>query len=173
MNYRKIALGVIALVVVGVVAWAVVSRLGGGRSSGASGTAAASDAVSYSGETLDGQTIDLDTYRGKPVVLNFWATWCGYCVQEMPDLVKFAASHPEVNVIGVNVNDNKDDATAFVSRQGMKFPIIFDPNAGFFDQFQSQGLPTTVFLNKDLQVTDKIVGATDTAGFEAGLQTAQ
>jgi cytochrome c biogenesis protein CcmG, thiol:disulfide interchange protein DsbE len=168
VDYRKIGLGVIALVVVGVVAWAVVSRLGGGDSSGASG-----EAVSYSGETLDGQTIDLESYKGKPVVLNFWATWCGYCVQEMPDLVKFAAAHPEVSVIGVNVNDNKNDAVTFVAQQGMKFPVIYDPNAGFFDQFASQGLPTTVFLDKDLQVTDKIVGATDTAGFEAGLQTAQ
>lgn len=170
MNYRKIALGVIALVVVGVVAWAAVSRLGGSSSSGGS---QGGKAVSYTGQTLDGQSIDLSSYRGKPVVLNFWAAWCPYCRQEMPDLVKFAAAHPDVNVIAVDVNDEKSDAVSFAAQQGMTFPIISDPNSGFFDQFQSQGLPTTVFLNKDLQMTDKIVGATDTAGFEAGLQTAQ
>ncbi len=91
----------------------------------------------------------------------------------MPELVEFARAHPEATVIGVNVNDDQDAATAFVARQGITFPNVYDPNGELFNRFASRGLPTTVFLNADLEVTDTVVGATDMSGFEAGLQTAE
>ncbi len=107
------------------------------------------------------------------MVVNFWASWCGWCAREMPDLVKFAAAHPEVVVIGVDVNDTVAAAQRFAVAHGMDYPLVADEQGAIFSRFDSQGLPTTVFFNKDLAMVDKIVGATDLAGFEAGLQKAQ
>jgi peroxiredoxin len=91
----------------------------------------------------------------------------------MPDLVKFAAAHPDVAVIGVDVNDQTPAAQTFAAKYGVTYPLVADPDGQIFGLFASQGLPTTVFFNKDLKMVDKIVGATDQAGFEAGLQKAQ
>ena len=125
------------------------------------------------GTTLDGQAFDLSAYKGKPVVVNFWASWCGWCAREMPDLVKFAAAHPEVVVIGVDVNDQVPAAQQFAAKYAITFPLVADEQGVIFGHFDSQGLPTTIFFDSDLNVVDKIVGATDMAGFEAGLQKAQ
>lgn len=127
----------------------------------------------FGGTTLDGKAFDLAAYRGKPVVVNFWASWCGWCAREMPDLVKFAAAHPDVTVIGVDVNDKVPAAQAFASKYAITYPLVGDEQGAIFSHFDSQGLPTTVFYDKDLNVVDKIIGATDRAGFEAGLQKAQ
>lgn len=126
-----------------------------------------------SGTTLDGEAFDLMAYRGKPVVLNYWATWCGYCVREMPELAAFAAAHPDVHVIGVNVNDDQAAAREFVAQQGLAFPQVYDPDGRLFGEVGSQGLPTTLFLDAGGAVREKIVGATDRNGFEAGLKKAQ
>jgi thiol-disulfide isomerase/thioredoxin len=127
----------------------------------------------FSGTTLDGQAFDLTAYKGKPVVVNFWASWCGWCAREMPDLVKFAAAHPDVTVIGVDVNDKAAAAQKFAVKYAITYPLVADEQGAIFGHFDSQGLPTTVFYDKDLNMVDKIVGATDMAGFEAGLQKAQ
>jgi thiol-disulfide isomerase/thioredoxin len=140
-------------------------------SSGGSGSVGSGFALT--GATLDGQQFDLSVYKGKPVVINYWATWCGYCVQEMPELVAFAAAHPEVQVVGVDVQDEVGAAQQFVAQQGITFPQVSDPQGQLFRVIESQGLPTTLFLDADLMVREKIVGATDRSGFEAGLKKAQ
>jgi thiol-disulfide isomerase/thioredoxin len=142
-------------------------------SSSAASSSSPSGELVFSGTTLDGQAFDLAAYRGKPVVVNFWASWCGWCVREMPDLVKFAAAHPEVVVIGVDVNDKVPAAQKFAAKYAITYPLVADEQGVIFGHFDSQGLPTTIFYDSDLHVVDKIVGATDMAGFEAGLQKAQ
>ena len=139
----------------------------------AAGSSSSSSELVFSGATLDGKAFDLAAYKGKPVVVNFWASWCGWCAREMPDLVKFAAAHPDVTVIGVDVNDKVPAAQKFAARYAITYPLVADEQGTIFGHFDSQGLPTTVFYDKDLNMVDKIVGATDVAGFEAGLQKAQ
>ena len=139
----------------------------------AAGSSSSSGELVFSGTTLEGKAFDLTAYKGKPVVVNFWASWCGWCGREMPDLVKFAAAHPDVTVIGVDVNDKVPDAQKFATKYAITYPLVADEQGIIFGHFDSQGLPTTVFYDKDLNVVDKIVGATDGAGFEAGLQKAQ
>jgi cytochrome c biogenesis protein CcmG, thiol:disulfide interchange protein DsbE len=139
---------------------------------GSCGGSGSGSAVAFTGTTLDGQPFDLAAYRGTPVVINFWASWCGYCGAEMPDVVAFAAAHPEVQVIGVDVNDQTSGAQAFVQQYGMTFPQVADPDGEVFGGFDSSGLPTTVFLDADLTVRETIIGMTDRDGLEAGLQKA-
>jgi cytochrome c biogenesis protein CcmG, thiol:disulfide interchange protein DsbE len=127
----------------------------------------------FTGTTIAGQRFDLATYRGKVVVVNFWASWCGWCAREMPDLVKFAASHPEVAVIGVDVNDKVADAQRFAVKYAISYPLVADEQGAIFGRFDSQGLPTTVFFDKDLNMVRKIVGYAQLADFEAGLGKAQ
>lgn len=138
---------------------------------GSGGTASGNDA--FSGSVLGGGAFDLSSYAGKPVVVNFWASWCGYCREEMPALVDFAAAHPEVTIIGVAVNDNEAEAERMIADFGIPFPTVWDPKGEIFARFESQGLPTTVFYTAGLQIAHTIVGVTDRAGFEAGLQQAQ
>lgn len=178
MDLKKVALAVGLLAIAGVVVWAVATRLGGdegGQStSGGSQSNGASDtAMIFTGTTLDGEPFDLEEYRGKPVVVNFWASWCGYCEAEMGDLVEFAAAHPDVAVIGVAVNDDEQAARQAAADWGLTFPSVFDPDGAIFAEFDGQGLPTTIFFDADLVPVETAVGQTDLAGFEAGLEKAQ
>lgn len=161
MSVKRIAVAALIVALAAVVAWAVATRAGG-KSGG----------TVFTGTTLDGASFELAAYQGKPVVVNFWASWCGWCAKEMPDLVAFAAAHPEVQVVGVDVNDQQGAGQQFVQQYGLPFPNVFDPDGAVFEKFESEGLPTTVFFDKDLNVRHKIVGATDRQGFEAGLQKA-
>ena len=179
MAGRRIIAGVVLLI--GVSAFLLsggcgaATPAGTGSASGpaTTGSSSSSSELVFNGTTLSGKSFDLAAYRGKPVVVNFWASWCGWCAREMPDLVKFAAAHPDVVVIGVDVNDKVPDAQRFAAKYAITYPLVADEQGAIFAHFDSQGLPTTVFYDKDLNVVDKIVGATDMTGFEAGLQKAQ
>ncbi len=194
MDLKKVAVAVGLLVIAGIVAWAAVARLGGGEATTADGSssgattdesssgattdgsssgATTDDAMVFTGTTLDGEPFDLEDYRGKPVVVNFWASWCGYCGAEMPDLLQFAADHPDVAVVGVAVNDDEEAAREAAASWGLTFPSVLDPDGAIFAEFDGQGLPTTVFFDKDLVPRETAIGQTDLAGFEAGLQKAQ
>jgi thiol-disulfide isomerase/thioredoxin len=176
MGGRRTIAGVALLVGLSallIVAGCGATATGSSSAQATSGSSTPSSAVIFSGTTLDGRAFDLAAYRGKPVVVNFWASWCGWCAREMPDLVKFAAAHPDVVVIGVDVNDKVSDAQQFAAKYAITYPLVADEQGAIFGHFDSQGLPTTIFYDKDLNVVDKIVGATDVAGFEAGLQKAQ
>jgi thiol-disulfide isomerase/thioredoxin len=124
------------------------------------------------GPTLDGGTFNLDTYAGKPVVINFFASWCPPCNQEAPDLVAFARAHPEVGFVGVAVNDGLTDAEGFVRQYGIPYPVVFDPAGSTGELFGFDGIPTTVFLDKDGIEKARITGGASQEMFEADLKKA-
>ncbi len=122
------------------------------------------------GTTLTGESVDLAVYRGKPVVINFFASWCGPCNLEAPEVAAFAKAHPEVTVVGVDVNDAQGDGQGFVSKYGFEFPVISDPNGSLAQDWGVEGIPTTFFVDKDGVVKDHVVGASDSATFESKLK---
>ena len=121
---------------------------------------------------MAGETFDLATTRGRPTVVNFFASWCPPCNSEAPDLVAFAAAHPEASFVGVAVNDERADTEAFVDKYGIAYPVVYDPEGGTGNDWGVSGIPTTFFLDAQGTIKDTIVGAASREQFEASLQKA-
>jgi cytochrome c biogenesis protein CcmG/thiol:disulfide interchange protein DsbE len=101
--------------------------------------------------TLDGGTLDLARLRGRPVVVNFWATWCPPCVREFPLLARAAAGHraDRLVVVGVLVRDQPDAARAFIREHGGGWPVGVDADGRTADAWRAVGLPHTFFVRPD------------------------
>ena len=97
---------------------------------------------------LDGRPVDLAALRGRPVVVNFWATWCQPCVREFPLLRQAAATHTRdrLAVVGVLTNDRPAAARAFVRRHHATWPVGIDPDATTAGRWGAVGLPHTWFI---------------------------
>ena len=100
---------------------------------------------------LDGRQVDLSALRGRPVVVNFWATWCDPCVREFPLLGQAAATHrpDRLAVVGVLSGDTPAAARPFVRRHGATWPIALDPNTTTATAWGAIGLPHTWFIRAD------------------------
>ncbi len=97
--------------------------------------------------TLDGQTFKLSEHRGSPVVVAFWASWCGPCRLELPALSSYAAEHPEVEIIAVNVDRERKDAEKFLSQISVDLPIALDPESVVMGNFLVYTMPTTILID--------------------------
>jgi thiol-disulfide isomerase/thioredoxin len=123
-------------------------------------------------DPVTGERVDLADFPGKPVLVNVWASWCPGCADEAADLEKFARAHPEVQVLGIDIQDTRAEARAFYRRWGWRHPSIFDPQGVLASRLGLQGLPSTFVLDEEHRVASRIVGATDLAGFEEALRQA-
>jgi thiol-disulfide isomerase/thioredoxin len=96
----------------------------------------------------EGKKISLKDFRGKTIFLNFWATWCEPCREEMPAMEKLYQEHKNNNfiVLAVNVKDRRQEALAFVKELKLTYPIVFDPNAEVASLYGAWGLPTTYLI---------------------------
>jgi thiol-disulfide isomerase/thioredoxin len=131
------------------------------------------NALELSGtDPVTGKHVDLAAFRGKPIVLNVWGSWCSGCNAEAADLERFAQTHPGVQVVGVDTQDTSSGAKAFYRRWGWHHPSIADPQGNLAAQLAIQGTPTTFFLNGRQEVVTSIVGASNLAGFDQGLRLA-
>ncbi len=110
-------------------------------------------------ENLDGSTLDFAQYNGTPVILNFFASWCGPCRAEMPTL---DALHREwdgdVVVIGLNSVEGAEAAQSMIDDTGVTFPAALDIDAVLLERYGAIGLPTTVFIDGNGSVLDTWVG---------------
>jgi thiol-disulfide isomerase/thioredoxin len=96
----------------------------------------------------DGKKVSLKDFRGKTIFLNFWATWCEPCREEMPAMEKLYQEHRNNNfvVLAVNVKDRRQEALAFVKELKLTYPIAFDPNGDVASLYGAWGLPTTYLI---------------------------
>ena len=128
--------------------------------------------LSLSGtDVSSGRPVTLATDSGKPLVINAWASWCAGCAAEAPALAAFARAHPAA-LVGIDLEDSRGAATAFVQRFGLPFPSIFDPAAVTAARLGISGLPTTIFLDRRHRIIGRIVGEADLGRFEAGFRRA-
>lgn len=102
---------------------------------------------------LNGQVVSLSDFRGKPVIVNFWATWCGPCRLEMPHLQESYAAHQADDLVILGVNLTKDDdpeaIPAFIEEFGLTFPIILDEAGEMRKLYQLLGQPASVFIDRE------------------------
>ena len=102
----------------------------------------------FSLATPEGKKVSLKDFRGKTVFLNFWATWCAPCREEMPAMEKLYQEYKNKNfvVLAVNVKDRKQEALNFVKELKLTYPVAFDPEAQVAALYGAWGLPTTYLI---------------------------
>ena len=119
-----------------------------------------------------GQTIDIGELRGKPVVVNFWATWCVPCYQEHPVLVENARLIPNVQFVGVVFNDTEDKINAFLRERGSSYPTLLDQQGKTAIAYGVGGVPETYFLNRQGVIVAKFTGPMTTEILQSNLAKA-
>jgi thiol-disulfide isomerase/thioredoxin len=121
----------------------------------------ASMAPDFTLQSLDGKSMRLSDLRGKAVLLNFWATWCGPCKIEMPWFVELQNQYGSqgLQIVGVAMDDaSKEDIAKFAKDMGVNYPILLGKEA-VGDQYGGvPALPETFFIGRDGKVVDKIIG---------------
>lgn len=119
-------------------------------------------APDFTAETTTGASFTLSEQNGKVVLLNFWATWCGPCVGEMPAFEKLYKEYGEkVAILAVNCLEDKDTVDQFVSEGGYTFPIAYDVEGAINMKYPTDGIPYTLVIGKDGIVEKIYLGAAD------------
>jgi len=121
----------------------------------------ASDTVDFTLPDLDGNPRSLSEFRGKWVLVNYWATWCPPCREEMPELEVFHASHKDDDavVIGVNMERvGEAELRAFVEEQFISFPVLRDKSRGRTELGTIPGLPTSFMVSPEGKLVARQVG---------------
>ena len=119
-------------------------------------------APDFQAQTLDGHTISLSDLRGKPVLINFWATWCSPCHAEMPYLQQIHEewSHKRLVVLAVNVGESPSKVEEFIQVNNLiTLPVLLDINGEAAQQYGVTAFPTTFFVDRNGIVQKKVVGA--------------
>ena len=124
--------------------------------------------------SLDGQTLRLSTYRGKVVVVNFWATWCPPCREEMPALQRVAASERDIVVLEVDLMEPGDKARSFLDSLGLdRLQPVLDGDGATTRRFGVLSLPSTFFVDKTGVIRHLELTAMSEAQIRTGIQKAR
>ena len=122
----------------------------------------------------EGQTLRLSSYRGRVVVVNFWATWCPPCKQEMPILQRVAASEPDVVVLEVDLMEPGDRARNFLDSLGLdRLQPVFDNDGATTRRYGVLSLPSTFFIDKDGVIRHLELTAVSEAQIRNGIRKAR
>ena len=124
-----------------------------GSSPALSGVATGSAAPDFTLKTLDGGQVSLSDLHGRPVFINFWASWCAPCREEMPDIVEAYNRHRDAGLVVLAIDNTQldvvEDVRAFVREFQMPFPVLLDEEGAATKAFGVLGLPTSVFVDRD------------------------
>lgn len=122
--------------------------------------------------TLDGQDFTLSKHRGTPVVLNFWATWCGPCQRELPALQAAAERYAgRVHFVGVDQGETAETVQGYVDRLGLTFTIPLDEDHSVANRYNVVGLPITFFIDGEGVIRRVWMGEMSSITLEEGLAT--
>ena len=179
MQKKKLLLGCLALVLVLVVAGVLYRNLSGSVDSDNLGSQTPQNENQQQGNentpilapdftVLDanGKEVKLSDFRGKPVVVNFWATWCGYCVREMPAFEEvYQQLGSDIHFLMINVTDGVqetvDKASTFIADSGYTFPVYYDTQYSATRTYGAYSLPMTFFFDSEGYAIAQARGAID------------
>ena len=133
-----------------------------------------SEAPDFTVYDLEGNAHKLSDFRGKPVLLNFWASWCGPCQMEMPDFQKFYESHGDkVNFVIVNLTDGQQEtvetASAFIAEKGYTFPVYYDTDIDAAAKYGVSAVPVSYFIDAEGYFTAWAQGALSADMLQQGM----
>lgn len=110
--------------------------------------------------STDGKNIKLSDYRGKIVIIDFWATWCPPCRKGIPDLIELQKEFKNnLVVIGISLDqDTKSDVVPFMKKYGINYPVVYGTNQVIMDYGSINAIPTSFIINKEGKIVDKHIG---------------
>ena len=122
----------------------------------------------------EGNAVTLESLRGKPVIVNFWATWCGYCVMEMPDFQEaYEEFGDRIHFMMINVTDGYQEtestARAFIAGQSFTFPVYYDLELSAAGAYGISSMPQTFFIDAEGMAVAYAQGALDGASLRQGI----
>jgi len=141
---------------------------------GGTGTSEHSLSPDFSLPDLTGQRLDLSSYRGKVILLDFWATWCDPCRDEIPHFVELQNKYggQGLQIIGVSMDDGPEPVRDFYHRFKMNYPVVMG-NAKTGELYGGVlGLPIAFLIGRDGRISAKHIGATDVSVFEKEIKNA-
>lgn len=178
MNRNVIVLTVVVLVVTGMlIGGKYLSRTSRPQPGGADGgrLVQGASAPDFALKRVDGSVLHLSDFRGKAVLLNFWATWCPPCKVEIPWFIDLQKQYgPQgLQVIGVSMDDESPDKVAAFGREmSMNYPIVMGSDQ-LADQYGGvEGLPTTFYIGRDGKIVKKVAGLVSESEVEQGIRAA-
>ncbi len=111
----------------------------------------------------NGENDKLSNYAGKIILLNLWATWCGYCIKEMPSMEKLynELKNKDFFILAVSIGEDIDTVKKFVESNKFSFPVFTDVNDSINNNYNSGSFPTTYIIDKDGYIIARFIGARD------------
>jgi cytochrome c biogenesis protein CcmG/thiol:disulfide interchange protein DsbE len=153
----------VAVIAVGLVAALIVAEL---VTSG--GDSKRDRAPELPSEVLVGHRVTLDSLRGDVAIVNFWASWCDPCRREAPELARYGRELPDgVRLVGVNWDDARGSARAFIKRYGWRFPNLRDGSDEVGARFGLTGLPATFVIDRKGNIAETLHGPQTVAAISA------
>jgi cytochrome c biogenesis protein CcmG/thiol:disulfide interchange protein DsbE len=175
---HKVISSLIALCVAGSLAGIALASSASGASGQSTGQSArpadvAAPAFSLSVLGRSGQHVSLGQYSGRPLIVNFFASWCEPCKTETPLLAKFYRTEKgKVALVGLDENDVLGNAMSFTHADGVTYPVGWDPQFGVASAYGVNALPQTFFLDARHRIVDRIFGAVTLADLQKGIALA-
>ncbi len=118
---------------------------------------------------LDGSKTNLYQYEGQTIILNFWATWCGFCVEEMP-LLNEMDKRDDITVVAISVGEDAETVRNYIEKGGYDFDVYLDTEGVLASKFGVTGFPTSLFLGKDFEFFYSYPGMLEQASFDSVLE---
>ncbi|MEO8510322.1 MAG: TlpA disulfide reductase family protein [Chloroflexota bacterium] len=159
---------VLPLILLGVLSLALLSRAGE-----AAPATIGSTAPTFALADLDGNPVSLADLRGRPVIVNFWASWCAPCVEEIPELQAAVAEHrgEGLAIIGIVYSDRSEAAREFMARMGGGWPSVMDPGGEVARDYGIYGPPESFFVDREGIIRGRQIGQLSPADLDRQLAT--
>lgn len=152
-----LAFGAVLIALGGALAWAALNL--------EPGVEVGDRAPAYSAPSLDGEEVALADFRGRPVLLNVWATWCGPCRVEMPSIQRLFDAYRDrgfvVLAVSVDPGHARAEVARFAEEYALTFPILHDPASRVSEIFRTRGVPETIILDGEGRIVKRFSGAAD------------